>query len=169
MHSSYLNLMLLSFFDLEGEINKYVLIDNEKIVLNFIKKIILSFGLCNQKIYDQVARNIMGKKGNFNFENYLDCFSPIFDASDKYQSLKYKFLLSLVKNHFSNSISLQNYKIFCELIHGKWIYEIDICDDLTNKLLTTFKEKYPTDDCVNLNFLHTITVVEFLVDMEYGD
>ncbi len=169
MTNSYLNLMLLSFFDLENEINKYYPLDTEQIALNFIKKIILSFGLCNSKIYDHVIRTILSKKGNFNFENYLDCFAPIFDASDRYQSIKYKFLLYLVKNHFSNTISFQNYQLFCELIKGKWIYEIDICDDLTNKLLKNLKIKYPRDDFINLNPLHVITIVEFLVDMEYGE
>lgn len=169
MNFTYLNLMLLSYFDLENEINIYYPLETEQIVINFIKKIVLFCGISSLKIYDHIIKNILSKKGSFNLENYLDCFAPIFEASDKYQAFKYKFLLYLIKNHFSNTISLQNYKVFCELIRGKWIYCSDTCDDLNNKLIPTFREKYPKDDFINLNYLHLNTIVEYLVDMEYGE
>ena len=102
-------------------------------------------------------------------DNYLDCFFPIFDASEKYQTLKYKFLLSLVKNHSNQTISMENYKIFCNLIKGKWIYDEDTYKKLSKNMIETFKQKYPGEYTDNFKFTHISAIVEYLVDKEYND
>ena len=56
----------------------------------------------------------------------MECFTPIFDASERFQTLKYKFLLSLVINQNNQTLSMENYKVFCNLIKGKWIYNEEI-------------------------------------------
>ena len=105
MNYNYIDLMLLTFFDLENEFSKFNLVEKEKIVLYFIKKMILSCGICTSKLYELLIRAIASKKGNFTFENYIECFTPIFEASEKYQTLKYKLLLFLVINQNNKTIS----------------------------------------------------------------
>lgn len=169
MNYNYIDLMLLSYFDLDKEFQIYNFMKKEEIALNFIKKIILSYGICTTKIYEHIIRTIISKKGNFNMDNYLDCFFPIFDASEKYQTLKYKFLLSLVKNHSNQTISMENYKIFCNLIKGKWIYDEDTYKKLSKNMIETFKQKYPGEYTDNFKFTHISAIVEYLVDKEYND
>ena len=166
MNYDYLDSMLLSFFDLEGEFCLYAIINKETIALNFIKKVILSCGICNMKIYENIIKSILSKKGNFNFENFLDCFSPIFDASDKFKGMKYKFLLYLIKNNFSETITFENYKVFCNMIKGKWIYDDETYENLSENMFTKFKEKYPKENMVDLNFFYVTTIVEYFVDKD---
>jgi hypothetical protein len=161
MNYNFLDLMLLSYFDLDKEFQIYNFMKKEEIALNFIKKIILSYGICTTKIYEHIIRTIISKKGNFNMDNYLDCFTPIFDASEKYQTLKYKFLLSLVKNHNNQTISMENYKIFCNLTKGKWIYDEDTYKKLSKNMIETFKHKYPGEYTDNFKFTHISAIVEY--------
>ena len=168
MNYDYLDSMLLCFFDMEAEFGLYAMMNRETIALNFIKKIILSCGICNSKIYEHITKIILSKKGNFNLENFLDCFSPIFEASDKFRGMKYKFLLYLIKNHFSKTITFENYKVFCNLIKGKWIYDSEICENLSENMLGMFNEKYPKENMNELNFFYVNTIVELIVDKEYN-
>ena len=107
-------------------------------------------------------------KGDLTFENYLNFFLPIFDLSDKFQCYKYSFLLFLVKKSGYNTISMSNYRLFCNLIKGPLIYEEETCIDIIGKMLPIIKVKYPKDDLDNLNYQHVSIILEFLVDYEYG-
>ena len=164
---NYLDLMLLHYFDLCIEFKKYNFLQKEVIALNFIKKIILASGVCISKLYEHIIRAIVGKKGNFNFENFLECFSPIFDASEKYQTLKYRFLLFLTKVPNSQTLSMENYKVFCNLIKGKMVYEEDTCKKLSKNMIENFKKKYPKEYTDNFKYFQISTIVDYLVDKEY--
>ena len=166
---NYLDLMLLNYFDLTLEFKKYNFLQKEVIALNFIKKIILSSGVCISKLYEHIIRAIIGKKGNFNFENFLECFSPIFDASEKYQTLKYRFLLFLAKGPNSQTLSMENYKVFCNLIKGKMVYEEDTCKKLSKNMIENFKKKYPKEYTDNFKYFQISTIVDYLVDKEYNE
>jgi len=65
-------------------------------------------------------------------------------------------------------ITLSNYRIFCNMIRGKLIYEEDICEDIIGKLIPIIKTKYPKDDPENLNYKHVTIILEFLVNYMYG-
>ena len=169
MNYNYLDLMLLSFFDLQLEFQKYYFMEHEKIALYFIKKIILRCGICSNKLFEHLVRAIVSKKGNFNFENYMECFTPIFDASERFQTLKYKFLLSLVINQNNQTLSMENYKLFCNLIKGKWVYDEGIYKKITKNMIDNFKQKYPKDYTDNFKYYKISSIVEFLVDKEYND
>ena len=169
MNYNYVVLMLLLFFDFEGLATSYYdIVDSNKTMLLFVKKIILFVGISNSKVYEPIIHAIENKKGNFNFEEFLSCFMPIFDLSEKYQFYKYGFLLFLVKKKNENVITLSNFRIFCNLIRGKLIYEDDICEDIIGKLLPIIKTKYPKDDPDNLNYNHVTIILEFLVNYMYG-
>ena len=167
MNYNYIDLMLLTFFDLESEFSKFNLVEKEQIVLYFIKKMILSCGICNSKLYELLVRAIASKKGNFNFENYIECFTPIFEASEKYQTLKYKLLLFLVINQNNKTLSMENYKVFCNLIKGKWVYDEQTFLKLSKKMIKHFKEKYPKDYTDNFKYYKICSIVEDLIDNEY--
>ena len=169
MNYYYLFLMLMTYYDLEGKFEQYMCLKEHEIASNFIKKILLFAGISCKKLYDEITYNVSNKKGKFTFQQYLDCFTPIFEASEKYQCCKYKFLLYLVKNHFNDTISKYNFKMFLNLIKGKSIYESETCDDIIEKLLPIVKKKYPKDNFNELNYLHVSIILEYLVDFEYGD
>ena len=169
MNYSYLILMLLSYFDFEQFSNNYEFLDDSKAVVIFIKKILLFCGISNNKIFESLIYYVNNFKGELNFEKYLSFFLPIFELSDKYQSYKYNFLLYLVKKSGYNTISMSNYRIFCNLIKSKLIYEEDTCDDIIGKMIPIIKVKYPKDDLDNLNYQHVNIILEFLVNYEYGD
>jgi hypothetical protein len=170
MNYSYLIIMLLSFFDYERFVNNYYeILDEPNILAIFLKKTMLNAGISFNKIYDSVAHTAMNKKGHINFEDYLTCFSPILDLPEKYQFYKYCFLLYLVKKKEKNVINLNNFRIFCNLIRGKAIYDSTTCDDIIGKLIPILKSKYPKDDTENLNYQHVSIILEFLVNYEYGE
>ena len=169
MNYSYLILMLLSFFDFEKFANNFEFVEESKTMVVFIKKILLFSGIATSKIYENIVSKASDKKGELNFENYLYCFLPILELPEKYQCYKYRFLLFLVKKSESNKISMDNYRLFCNLIRGKAIYEAETCDDLIGKMIPILKEKYPNDDLDNLNYQHVSIILEFLVNYEYGD
>jgi hypothetical protein len=135
----------------------------------FIKKILLFSGIATSKIYENIVSKASDKKGELNFENYLNCFLPILELPEKYQGYKYRFLLFLVKKSGSNKISMNNYRLFCNLIRGKAIYEAETCDDLIGKMIPILKTKYPNDDLDDLNYQHVSIILEFLINYEYGD
>jgi hypothetical protein len=171
MNYSYLILMLLSYFDFEKFSNKfYEVMEEKKILSIFLKTMILDAGLSCTKIFDAIVHTALTlKEEELSFEDYLNCFTPIFNLSEKFQFYKYIFLLFLVKKSEKNIISLNNYRIFCNLIRGKIIYEADTCDDIISKLLPLIKSFYPKDDTEELNYQHVSIILEFLVNYEYGD
>ena len=169
MNYSYLILMLLSFFDFEKFSNKYEFCEPSKTLVIFMKKLLLFSGISNNKIYESLINKAKNKKDKITFENYLNFFLPIFELSEKFQSYKYRFLLYLVKKSGDNTISRNNFRLFCSLVKGKLIYESDTCYDIIGKMLPIIKFKYPNDDLDNLNYQHVSIILEFLINNEYGD
>ena len=169
MNYNYILLMFLSYFDFEEMVNSYNgIIGADKTMLIFVKKMILFVGISNSKVYDPIIHSISNKKDKFSFEDFMNCFMPIFELPEKYQYYKYGFLLFLVKKKRENIITLSNFRIFCNMIRGKLIYEEDICEDIIGKLIPIIKTKYPKDDQDNLNYKHVTIILEFLVNYIYG-
>ena len=165
MNYNYLDLMLLNYFDLHLEFQKYNFLQKEMVAMSFIKKFILNSGICNSKIYENIIKIIYTKKGSFNFENYLDCFMPILETKmDKCQTFKYKFLLSLVKNQSTQIVSMENYKVFCNLIKGKSVYEEENCKKLSKNMIESFKNKFPRENVDDFKFFQIMTVIECIID-----
>ena len=165
MNYNYLDLMLLNYFDLHLEFQKYNFLQKEMVAMSFVKKYILNSGICNSKIYDSIIKIITTKKGSFNFENYLDCFMPILETKmDKCQTFKYKFLLSLVKNQNTQIVSMENYKVFCNLIKGKSVYEEENCRKLSKNMIESFKNKFPRENVDDFKFFQIMTVIECIID-----
>ena len=169
MNYNYVILMLLLFFDFESLVSSYEgIINASQTMLIFVKRIILFVGITNSKVYDPIIHSIENKKGKYTFEEFINCFMPIFDLPEKYQYYKYSFLLFLVKKKNENVITLSNFNIFCNLIRGKLIFEEDICEDIVGKLIPIIKVKYPKEDNDNLNYNHVTIILEYLVNYMYG-
>ena len=171
MNYTYLILMLLSYFDFEKFSSNYECLELEqsKSIIIFIKKILLFCGITTNKIYESIMHNISNNKGKITFENYLNFFSKIFELPYKYQFYKYNFLLFLVKKSGFNTISMSNFRLFCNLIKCKVIYEEEIYEGINEKMVPIIKAKYPKDDLDNLNYQHVSIILEFLINYEYGD
>ena len=167
MNYNYLDVMLLNFFDLHSEFQKYNFLQKEMVAMSFVKKFILNCGICNSKVYDNTIKAISTQKGTFNFENFLDCFTPILENRvDKGQTLKYKFLLSLVKNQNTQIVSMENYKVFCNLIKGKSVFEEENCKKLSKNMVESFKNKFPRENVDDFKFFQIMTIIECLIDEE---
>ena len=165
MNYNYLDLMLLNFFDLHLEFQKYNFLQKEMVAMSFVKKFILSCGICHSKLYENIIKIIAMKKGQFNFENFLDCFNPILENKfDKCQTFKYKFLLNLVKNQNTQIVSIENYKVFCNLIKGKSVYEEENCRKLNKSMIESFKNKYPLENVDDFKYFQILAIIELLVD-----
>ena len=161
--------MLLCYFDFEKFSNTFEFFDESEAVIIFIKKIFLFCGICNIKVYEQLIKYANNNKAGIDFEKFLSFFLPIFELSDRYQCYKYNFLLYLVKKSEYNTISISNYRLFCNLIKSKLIYEEETCGDILGKMLPIIKAKYPKDNLENLNYQHVSIILEFLVNYEYGE
>ena len=167
MNYSYLVLMLLSYFNMEKFINSHKCLTEDELIILFIKKVLLFTGIVTNKIYDSIMSIVKSLKGQKSFENYLNIFWPIIDLSDKYQCYKYKFLLFLVKKYNENIITLNDYKLFCDSIKGKSIYDPNICDDIIGKVIPIIKAKYPLDALDQLNYTNVSITLEFLLHYKY--
>ena len=165
MNYNYLKLMLINYFDLATEFQKYNFLGKKLVALSFIKKFILDCGICNSKIYDAIIKVIQTKKDQFDFENFLDCFMPILENKlDKCQTFKYKFLMNLVKDSKTEIVSMENYKVFCNLIKGKLVYEEENYKKLSENMIESFKTKFPKENADDFKYFHLFSLIEFLID-----
>lgn len=170
MNYEYLDLMLTYYSDLCDEIKKYDFISKKEILLIFVKRFLLQFGMSYNKTYETIIRNIKVKKfNNVNLDFFLDCFSPVMEMSDKYLPLKYKYLLFISKNKNEPIISMEHYKTFCRLIKGKWIYDENNYKKLSKLMTSSMKKKYPKVKIENYKFYQISAIIEYLVNNEYKD
>ena len=167
MNYVYLHLMLMNYFDLEYKLNNGLDLYKETIVINHIKKIILECGICTSQLYEKVIKNAMSIKGDYSFENYLMYFSPIFKASEEFQSYKYKYLLYLCKNKYSYIMTQLEFDMFLNLVKGKKIYDKETYSDLIKRFNIIYKKQYPKGNEKEYYFQHVYTILEFIIDLNY--
>ena len=165
MNYDYLDLMLLLYFDLNADFQKYNFLPKETVTLSFMKKFLLNSGICHSKMYESVMKIISSKKESFNFENFLDCLVPVLENKyDKCQTLKYRFLLNLVKNHKKQIVTMENYKEFLNLIKGKSIYDEEQHKKLSKNLVESFKSKFPNENLDNFTCFQIMIIVEYIIE-----
>ena len=168
MNYVYLHLMLMNYFDLENKINNNIDSYKETIIINFIKSILLQSGICTLQIYEKIIKNVLNKKGNYSFENYLKYFNPIFKASEEFQSYKYKYLLYLSRNKYSEIMTQLEFDMFLNLVKGKKIYDKETYSDLLKRFKVIYKKQYPKDNNnKQYYFSHVNAVIEFIIDLNY--
>ena len=167
MNYVYLHLMLMNFFDLEYKLNNGLDLYKETIVINHIKEFILKCGICSSQLYEKIIKNAMNIKGDYSFENYLIYFNPIYKASEEYQSYKYKYLLHLCKNKYSDIMTQLEFDMFLNLVKGKTIYDKETYSDLIKRFKIIYKKQYPKENEKEYYFEHVYTILEFIIDLNY--
>ena len=166
MTYAYLHLMLMNYFDLENKLNNALDLDKEAIVVNHIKNIILQSGICSSQIYEKIIKNVKNLKDNYNFENYLKYFNPVFKAAEEFQSYKYKYLLYLSRNKYNKIMSQLEFDIFLNLVKGKIIYDKETYSDLIKRFKVIYKKQYPNDHKIYY-YMHVNAVIELIIDLNY--
>ena len=58
MNYEYLDLVLLLYFDLNADFQKYNFLQKEAVALSFMKKFLLNTGICHNKMYESVMKII---------------------------------------------------------------------------------------------------------------
>jgi hypothetical protein len=167
MNYVYLHLMLMNYFDLEYKINNGLDLYKETIIVNYVKKIILESGICSNQIYEKIIKNVLIQKDNYSFETYLTYFSPVFKASEEYQSFKYKYLLYLSKNKYSEIMTQLEFDMFLNLVKGKIIYDKETYSDLIKRFKVIYKKQYPSENQKYYYYSHVNAIIEFIIDLNY--
>lgn len=162
----YLHLMLMNYFDLENKLNNELNLYKEAIVVNHIKSIILQSGICSSQLYEKIIKNARNLKGNYSFENYLKYFNPIFQATEEFQSYKYKYLLYLSRNKYNEIMTQLEFDIFLNLVKGKIIYDKETYSDLLKRFKVIYKKQYPNDNKIYY-YIHVNAVLELIIDLNY--
>ena len=167
MNYVYLHLMLMNYFDLEYKINNGLDLYKETIIVNYVKKIILESGICSYQLYEKIIKNVLIQKDNYSFENYLTYFTPVFKASEEFQSFKYKYLLYLSKNKYSEIMTQLEFDMFLNLVKGKKIYDKETYSDLIKRFKVIYKKQYPKENQKYYYYSHVNAIIEFIIDLNY--
>ena len=167
MNYVYLHLMLMNYFDLEDKVNNGLDLHKETIIINHVKKIILESGICSIQIYEKIIKNVVNQKEDYSFEKYLKYFCPIFEESEEYQSYKYKFLLYLCRNKYSDIMTQLEFDMYLNLVKGKKIYDKETYSDLIKRFKVIYKKQYPKENQKQYFFSHVNTIIEFIIDLNY--
>ena len=167
MNYVYLHLMFMNYFDLEKKINNGLDLYKETIIVNYVKKMILESGICSNQIYEKIIKNVLIQKDNYSFEIYLTYFSPVFKASEEYQSFKYKYLLYLSKNKYSDLMTQLEFDMFLNLVKGKKIYDKETYSDLIKRFKVIYKKQYPSENQKKYYYSHVNAIIEFIIDLNY--
>ena len=167
MNYVYLHLMLMNYFDLEYKINTGLDLYKDTIILNYVKNTILESGLCSIQIYEKIIKNVVSQKEEFSFEKYLEFFSPIFKAGEEYQSYKYKYLLYLCRNKYSEMMTPLEFDMFLNIVKCQKIYDKETYSDLIKRFKVIYRKQYPNENHKQFYFNHVNTIIEFLIDLNY--
>jgi hypothetical protein len=167
MNYVYLHFMLMNYFELESKINIGLDYHKETIIINHVKKVILDSGICSVPIYDKVIKNVISLKEDYSFENFLKYFNPIFKAEKEFQSYKYKYLLYLCKNKYSEIMTQLEFDMFLNLANGKKIYDKETYSDLIKRFKVLYKKQYPKENQKKYYYNHVNAIIEFIIDLNY--
>ena len=170
MNYIYLHLMLMNYFDLEEKINTGLDLYKDIIIINHVKKMILQSGICSFPLYDKIIKNVSNQKEALSFENFLFFFDPIFKADEEFQSYKYKYLLNLSKNKYSELMTQLEFDMYLNLIKGKKIFDKEAYSDLMKRFKVIYKKKYSNENIRQYYiFTHVYTVIEYIIDLNYDN
>ena len=170
MNYIYLHLMLMNYFDLEEKINTGLDLYKDIIIINHVKKMILQSGICSFPLYDKIIKNVSNQKEALSFENFLFFFDPLFKADEEFQSYKYKYLLNLSKNKYSELMTQLEFDMYLNLIKGKKIFDKEAYSDLMKRFKVIYKKKYSNENIRQYYiFTHVYTVIEYIIDLNYDN
>ena len=163
MNDNYLRYMLFHYQRVK-RISNDIFICEEKMFLNLIKVFILEIGISDRKIYEDTLRNLVYKKNNYDFENFLSCFMKILKLREDNCILKYKFLLYVTRMGEERLLNRQHLKKFFELIKCKRVYDEELCEDITENLILKYASIYPGEKYLMFPLERIMLVLETFFD-----
>ena len=163
MNDNYLRYMLFHYQRIK-RLSVDIFICEEKMFLNLIKVFILEMGISDRKIYEDTLRNLVYKKNNYDFENFLSCFMKILKLKDDNCIIKYKFLLYVTRMGEEKELNKQHLKKYFELIKLKRVYDEELCEDITNNLINRYMSIYPGEKYVMFPLERIMLVLETFFD-----
>lgn len=163
MNDNYLRYMLFHYQRIK-RLSVESFICEEKMFLNLIKVFILELGISDRKIYEDTLRNLVYKKNNYDFENFLSCFMKILKLKDDNCIIKYKFLLYVTRMGEEKELNKQHLKKFFELIKLKRVYDEELCEDITNNLINRYMSIYPGERYIMFPLERIMLVLETFFD-----
>ena len=163
MNDNYLRYMLFHYQRVK-RISNDIFICEEKMFLNLIKVFILEIGISDRKIYEDTLRNLVYKKNNYDFENFLSCFMKILKLRDDNCIIKYKFLLYVTRMGEERLLNRQHLKKFFELIKCKRVYDEELCEDITENLILKYASIYPGEKYLMFPLERIMLVLETFFD-----
>ena len=163
MNDNYLRYMLFHYQRVK-RISNDIFICEEKMFLNLIKVFILEIGISDRKIYEDTLRNLVYKKKNYDFENFLSCFMKILKLREDNCILKYKFLLYVTRMGEERLLNRQHLKKFFELIKCKRVYDEELCEDITENLILKYASIYPGEKYLMFPLERIMLVLETFFD-----
>ena len=163
MNDNYLRYMLFHYQRVK-RLSNDIFICEEKMFLNLIKVFILEIGISDRKIYEDTLRNLVYKKNNYDFENFLSCFMKILKTRDDNCIIKYKFLLYVTRMGEERLLNRQHLKKFFELIQCKRVYDEELCEDITENLINKYASIYPGEKYLMFPLERIMLVLETFFD-----
>jgi hypothetical protein len=110
----------------------------------------LSVGICDKKFYEQCIREIIYKKNNLKFFEFILCFHKLNYLKFDQNFLKYKFLLLITRRNDSDYLEQCDIDRFFELMKGKKVFDQESFNKITGKLLDRYKDQYPNENGLNV-------------------
>ena len=163
MNDNYLRYMLFHYQRVK-RLSNDIFICEEKMFLNLIKVFILEIGISDRKIYEDTLRNLVYKKNNYDFENFLSCFMKILKTRDDNCIIKYKFLLYVTRMGEERLLNRQHLKKFFELIQCKRVYDEELCEDIAENLINKYASIYPGEKYLMFPLERIMLVLETFFD-----
>ena len=163
MNDNYLRYMLFHYQRVK-RLSNDIFICEEKMFLNLIKVFILEIGISDRKIYEDTLRNLVYKKNNYDFENFLSCFMKILKLRDDNCIIKYKFLLYVTRMGEERLLNRQHLKKFFELIQCKRVYDEELCEDIAENLINKYASIYPGEKYLMFPLERIMLVLETFFD-----
>jgi hypothetical protein len=141
-----------------------ILVCEEKMFLNMIKVFILEMGISDRKIYEDTLRNLVYKKKNYDFENFLSCFAKILKLKDENSVIKYKFLLYVTIMGEEKRLNKNHLKKYFELIRCSKVYDEELCEDITENLILKYTSIYPGEKYISFPLERIMLLLETFFD-----
>ena len=163
MNDNYLRYMLFHYQKVKKN-SENILVCEEKMFLNMIKVFILEMGISDRKIYEDTLRNLVYKKKNYDFENFLSCFAKILKLKDENSVIKYKFLLYVTIMGEEKRLNKNHLKKYFELIRCSKVYDEELCEDITENLILKYTSVYPGEKYISFPLERIMLLLETFFD-----
>jgi hypothetical protein len=156
MNKNYIQLLFYHYKKIKN-LTKSNFLLNENMKINLFsskfKQFLLEIGINDITLYQGITKLVIFKKKIINFEEFLSCFDLIISLPDERTREKYTFLYYLPKKTNEQIYYTQkDINIFFKLIECSKIYEEELTDNITERLINRYNAIYQNDEKENLQY-----------------